>query len=186
METKRCDWAVNELDIVYHDTVWGRPQHDDQALFEMLILEGMQAGLSWSTILKKRIGMAQAFDQFNPHIIIHYTPEKIAELLLNPKIIRNRLKVNAVVQNAKCFLEVQKEFGSFDAYLWGFIDNTPIVNHWEVSSQIPANTPMSDLISKDMKKRGFKFVGTTIIYAYMQAIGMVNDHLCSCAFYCLP
>lgn len=183
MEQKRCDWAVGELDIEYHDTVWGRPEHDDQTLFEMLILEGMQAGLSWSTILKKREGMRVAFDQFDPHVIIHYTPEKVEELLQNPEIIRNRLKVNSLIQNAKSFLQVQQEFGSFDAYLWGFVNNIPIENAWEDISQVPASTPLSDLISKDMKKRGFKFIGTTIIYAYMQAIGMVNDHLCTCDFY---
>lgn len=179
----RCDWAEHqELETVYHDNQWGKPCHDDQMLFEMLILEGQQAGLSWSTILNKRETMREAFDGFDPHIIKNYDEMKELELLENPGIIRNKLKVKSLKLNAISFLEVVEEFGSFDAYLWGFVNHEPIVNHWEVISDVPASTPLSDEISKDMKKRGFKFIGTTIIYAYMQAVGLVNDHLESCHF----
>lgn len=180
---KRCDWALHqELETIYHDNQWGKPCHDDPMLFEMLILEGQQAGLSWSTILNKRETMREAFDGFDPHILKDYDETKELELLENPGIIRNKLKVKSLKLNAIAFLEVVEEFGSFDAYLWGFVNNEPIVNHWEEISEVPASTPLSDEISKDMKKRGFKFIGTTIIYAYMQAVGVVNDHLESCHF----
>ncbi|MFD0696994.1 DNA-3-methyladenine glycosylase I [Paenibacillus sp. GCM10027628] len=179
--TVRCGW-VNEdpLYLDYHDHEWGVPVHDERKLFEMLNLEGAQAGLSWYTILKKREHYREAFEQFDPDRIAKYDDEKIAELLQNPGIVRNRLKVAAVVQNAKAFLQVQQEFGSFDRYIWGFVGGQPIINQWEDLSQVPAKTAQSDAMSKDLKKRGFKFVGSTICYAYMQATGMVNDHTKSC------
>ncbi|TXK71816.1 DNA-3-methyladenine glycosylase I [Paenibacillus sp. N3.4] len=169
--------------IDYHDHEWGVPVHDDRHLFEMLNLEGAQAGLSWYTILKKREGYREAFDGFDPATIITYDDQKLNELLQNPGIVRNRLKIAAVVQNAKAFLDVQQEFGTFDRYIWGFVGGTPIVNHWEDMSQVPATTAQSDAMSKDLKKRGFKFVGSTICYAYMQATGMVNDHHKTCFRY---
>jgi len=179
--TERCGW-VNEdpLYIEYHDHEWGVPVHDDQKLFEMLNLEGAQAGLSWYTILKKRENYRDAFDQFDAVQIANYDDEKLASLLNNPGIVRNRLKIAAVVQNAKAFLQVQQQFGSFDAYIWSFVGGEPIVNQWERLSQVPASTAQSDAMSKDLKKRGFKFVGSTICYAYMQATGMVNDHVQAC------
>ncbi len=176
----RCDWAKNELAIEYHDTEWGVPQHDDRTLFEFLILEGAQAGLSWDTVLAKRENYRAAFDNFDAGKIALYDDAKCAELLLNPGIIRNRLKIASAVRNAKCFLKVVDEFGSFDAYIWSIVDGRPIINNWESMSQVPASTPVSDAISKDLKKRGFNFVGTTIMYAFMQACGLVDDHLVSC------
>jgi len=176
----RCGWAVSEKDVAYHDEEWGVPSHDDRHLFEMLILEGAQAGLSWSTILNRREGYRAAYEGFNPEVVALYNDEKKASLLLDSGIIRNRLKVEASVLNAQAFLRVQEEFGSFDAYLWRFVDGAPIVNRWETLSQLPASTPISDALSKDLKKRGFKFVGSTIMYAYMQACGLVNDHVVTC------
>ena len=181
---KRCDWAEgSDLERAYHDEQWGVPVHDDRLLFEMLTLEGAQAGLSWSTILNKREGYRKAFDDFDVQKIAEYSQEKIDALLQNPEIIRNRLKVNATVNNARAFIRVQEEFGSFAAYIWSFVENKPIRNRWESTAQIPAHTPLSDTISKELKKRGFTFVGSTICYAYMQAIGMVNDHLVGCFRY---
>lgn len=182
--TIRCGW-VNEdpLYIDYHDHEWGVPVHDDRHLFEMLNLEGAQAGLSWYTILKKRESYREAFDGFDPHIIVNYDDKKLNELLENSGIVRNRLKIASVVQNAKAFLKVQQEFGTFDSYIWGFVGGKPINNHWKDMSQVPATTEISDAMSKDLKKRGFKFVGSTICYAYMQAVGMVNDHNQTCFRY---
>ncbi len=181
---KRCDWAEgSDLERAYHDEQWGVPVHDDRLLFEMLTLEGAQAGLSWSTILNKREGYRKAFDDFDVHKVAEYSQEKIDALLHNPEIVRNKLKVNATVNNARAFMRVQEEFGSFDAYIWSFVENKPIQNRWESIAQIPAHTPLSDTISKELKKRGFTFVGSTICYAYMQAIGMVNDHLVGCFRY---
>jgi DNA-3-methyladenine glycosylase I len=177
---QRCGWARNELAIRYHDAEWGRPVHDDRLLFEFLILEGAQAGLSWDTILKKRENYRVAFDHFDPAKVARYTAAKTRRLLVNPGIVRNRLKIAAAVQNAKAFLKVQKEFGSFDAYVWRFVDDSPIVNRWTNMSQVPARTPESDAMSKDLKRRGFTFVGSTICYAFMQATGLVNDHLMNC------
>ncbi len=178
---KRCDWCLkNDLYIEYHDTEWGVPVHDDQLLFEFLLLEGVQAGLSWLTVLRKRENYRLAYDNFNPVKVAAYDDAKMQELLQNAGIIRNRLKVAASVNNAQRFLEVQQEFGSFNHYIWSFVDFKPIVNHFEKLEDLPARTELSDKISKDMKKRGFMFVGSTIIYAHMQATGMVNDHLVSC------
>lgn len=183
-EKIRCSWA-GELPIYidYHDNEWGRPVHDDNKLFEMLILEGMQAGLSWITVLKKRKAFREAFDGFDPDKVALYDEKKIQELLANEGIIRNRLKVNAAVTNANVFLEVQKKYGSFDKFIWEYVKCTPIRNHWEKMAEVPAKTTLSDQISKDLKKMGFKFVGSTIIYAFMQAIGMVNDHVTNCFVY---
>jgi len=183
MNMKRCTWPSNELAIAYHDTEWGVPQHDDRKLFEFLILEGAQAGLSWDTILRKRENYREAFDGFDVNKVARYTDKKIEKLLQNEGIIRNRLKVASAVSNAQAFLKVQKEFGSFDKYIWSFIDGKPIVNKWKQTGQVPATSKESDMISKELKKRGFNFVGTTIIYAHMQATGMVNDHLVSCFRY---
>lgn len=180
---KRCDWPKNELAIAYHDAEWGVPLHDDRGLFEFLVLEGAQAGLSWDTILRKRENYREAFDNFDVEKVARYTDKKIAKLLQNEGIIRNRLKVASAVINAKAFLKVQKEFGSFDTYIWEFVDGKPIKNAWKLINQIPAKTDVSDAISKDMKGRGFNFVGSTIMYAHMQATGMVNDHLISCFRY---
>ena len=180
----RCAWvAENPLFIDYHDNEWGRPVHDDGKLFEMLILEGAQAGLSWITVLKKRKAYREAFDGFDPHKVALYDNAKIEELMMNEGIIKNRLKINGAIVNAKLFLEVVQKYGSFDKFIWKYVDYTPIVNHPEKMDDIPATTPLSDRISKDLKKMGFKFVGSTIIYAYMQAIGMVNDHLTECFIY---
>lgn len=176
----RCDWAKNDLAVHYHDTEWGVPQHDDQKLFEFLILEGAQAGLSWDTILRKRENYRAAFDNFDAVTIALYDDKKCAELLENEGIIRNRLKIASTVQNARCFLKVKEEFGTFDKYIWNFVDGAPIKNAFENASQVPASTPISDAISKDLKKRGFNFVGSTIMYAFMQACGLTNDHLVSC------
>jgi len=181
---KRCGWAnASTLEQEYHDKEWGRPVHDDRLLFDFLILEGAQAGLSWSTILKKREGYRKAFDNFDAKKILKYSEKKIAELLLNPEIVRNKLKVNAAVLNSGAFLDIQKEFGSFDSYIWKFTGGRPIQNSWKKVAEIPVNTPESDMMSKDLKKRGFKFVGSTICYAFMQAVGMVNDHTIDCFVY---
>ena len=177
----RCPWAGSEqIYIDYHDNEWGRPVHDDRRLFEMLILEGMQAGLSWITVLKKREAFRKAFDNFDPKKVAGYNEKKLSQLAENPEIIRNRKKISAAVINAKVFLEIQKEYGSFDKFIWGFVDNTPIINYPKSMSDVPANTPLSDKISAELKKRGFKFVGSTIIYSFMQAVGMVDDHLSDC------
>lgn len=177
----RCEWAGDDpLYVAYHDQEWGVPVHDDQQLFEFLILEGAQAGLSWITILRKRENYRAAFDQFAPEKVARYDEARITQLLENPGIIRNRLKVRSAVQNAQAFLRVQEEFGSFDQFIWDFVDGKPIVNHWKKMSDIPASTPLSETISKALKKRGFNFVGPTIIYAHMQATGMVNDHTIDC------
>ena len=181
----RCAWAQkNDLMAKYHDEEWGRPLHDDQKLFEFLIMEGMQAGLSWQTILNKREEFRKAYENFDVHKVAQYNHEKVEELMQNAGIIRNRLKIEASIGNAKHFLEVVDEFGSFDSYIWGFVNNQQIVNHWKAMSELPARTDLSDRISADLKRRGFKFVGTTIIYAHIQATGMVNDHLVSC--FCHP
>ncbi|MDP3581155.1 MAG: DNA-3-methyladenine glycosylase I [Ignavibacteria bacterium] len=180
----RCGWSTNDpLYIAYHDEEWGVPVHDDQKLFEMLILEGAQAGLSWITILRKRENYRKAFNNFDAKKIAKYDSEKVKTLLQNEGIVRNRLKIAATIQNAKCFLEVQKEFGSFDKYIWQFIGGKPIKNERKTLKDIPAKTSESDAMSKDLKKRGFKFVGSTICYAYMQAVGMVNDHTTDCFCY---
>ncbi len=179
---QRCAWVNpnNELDVEYHDTQWGVPVFDDRLLFEMLILEGAQAGLSWTTILNKRQNYKQAFDNFDVQKVAKYDDKKIAELLQDAGIVRNKLKVNAAVKNAKSFIEIQKEFGSFSDYIWSFVNGQPIQNHFKDISEIPVKTELSDTISKDLKKRGMSFVGSTIIYAFMQAIGMVNDHQTDC------
>lgn len=177
---KRCSWPTNELAIRYHDEEWGVPLHDDRGLFEFLILEGAQAGLSWDTILRKRENYRAAFDGFDPEAVAKYGDKKVAELLANEGIIRNRLKVASAISNAKSFLNVQDEFGSFDAYIWQFVDGKSIMNSVKGHGDIPAKTAVSDAISKDLRKRGFNFVGSTIMYAFMQATGMVNDHLVSC------
>jgi DNA-3-methyladenine glycosylase I len=179
----RCPWARRPLDILYHDREWGVPQHDDRVLFEFLILEGAQAGLSWSTILEKRQNYRRAFDRFNPRKVAQYDTRKIRSLLADPGIVRNRLKLAAAVRNANAFLAVQKEFGSFDAYLWRFVSGRPVRNAWKTHRQIPAQTPESQSLSRDLLQRGFKFVGPTICYAFMQAVGMVNDHLVTCFRY---
>lgn len=180
---KRCTWASNDLNIPYHDAEWGVPVHDDRLFFEFLILEGAQAGLSWDTILRKRDAYRAAFDNFEPAKVAKYSDAKCAKLMLNEGIIRNRLKIASAVRNAKAFLAVQKEFGSFDKYIWGFVGGKPIVNKLKRPGDVPAKTEISDAISKDLKKRGFNFVGSTIMYAFMQATGMVNDHLTSCFRY---
>lgn len=181
---KRCAWASsNPLEQEYHDKEWGVPIHDDRLLFEFLILEGAQAGLSWSTILKKRDGYKKAFDNFEVQKVARYTSKRIDKLLLNQDIVRNKLKVNAAVINAKAFLETQQEFGNFNAYIWHFVNGETIQNSWKNASHVPASTKHSDMMSKDLKKRGFKFVGTTICYAFMQATGMVNDHTTNCHRY---
>lgn len=180
----RCEWSEGDpLYIEYHDTEWGLPLHDDQKLFEMLILEGAQAGLSWITVLKKRPAYREAFDHFDAKKVARYDETRIAELLDNPGIIRNKLKVNSAVSNAQAFLKVQQEFGSFDAYIWQFVGGEPIVNRWTSMAEIPAETPESHAMSTDLKARGFKFVGPTICYAHMQATGMVNDHVVDCFRY---
>ncbi|MEM9774253.1 MAG: DNA-3-methyladenine glycosylase I [Chloroflexota bacterium] len=184
MEMIRCAWCGDDpLYIQYHDEEWGRPVHDDGKLFEMICLEGAQAGLSWITILRKREHYRTAFDQFDPHKIACYDDEKIGELLQNPGIVRNKLKVNAFVKNAKAFLSVQDEFGSFDRFIWQFVHHQPITNAWATREQVPAETEEPKAMSTVLKKRGFSFVGPTICYAFMQACGMVNDHTTTCAFY---
>ena len=179
----RCEWAKEEPNISYHDNEWGRPVHDDKKLFEFLILEGAQAGLSWTTILKRRDGYRNAFANFDPKKVAKFDDKKISKLLLDESIIRNRLKITSAVNNAKQFLKIQKEFGSFDKYVWSFINHKPIKNKFKKLSDLPASTPISGKLSKDLKQRGFTFVGPTICYAMMQAIGMVNDHTSNCFRY---
>jgi DNA-3-methyladenine glycosylase I len=176
----RCSWARTPLSIAYHDAEWGVPVHDDRTLFELLTLEGAQAGLSWETILAKREGYRSAFAGFEPATVARFTPARIERLLRDPAIVRNRLKVESTVQNARAFLSVQREFGSFDAYVWRFVDGRPKVNRWRTLKELPAKTAESDAMSKDLKRRGFRFVGSTICYAFMQAVGMVDDHLVDC------
>ncbi|NGP75804.1 DNA-3-methyladenine glycosylase I [Balneolaceae bacterium YR4-1] len=179
---KRCDWCENTFDeyVEYHDKEWGVTVHDDKIQFEFLILEGAQAGLSWSTILKRREGYREAFANFDVEKVARFDEAKIQELLNNPAIIRNKLKVRSAVTNAQNFIELKDRYGSFDDYIWSFVDGEPVVNHWTSMSDVPATTEISDKLAKDLKKRGFKFVGSTIMYAHMQAVGMVNDHLVSC------
>jgi DNA-3-methyladenine glycosylase I len=177
---RRCTWPTKSLDIEYHDREWGRPHHDDRALFELLILEGAQAGLSWATILAKRENYRKAFDGFDAEKIAKYGARKMASLVADPGIVRNRLKIAATIQNAKSFLAVREEFGSFDRYIWSFVGGTPKVNRRRGRGDVPAHTRESDAMSKDLRARGFRFVGTTICYAFMQASGMVNDHLTAC------
>lgn len=179
----RCEWStVSEMDQKYHDTEWGVPSYDDRYLFEMIILEGKQAGLSWTTILHKRETLREAFDHFDPSILITYDEKKIEQLLLNPGIIRHKLKVKAVISNAQAYFNICEQYGSLSDYLWSFVDHTPIDNEWEDISQVPATSLISDVLSKDLKKHGFKFVGSTTMYAFMQAVGMVNDHIVDCDF----
>lgn len=181
---QRCSWALgSELERIYHDTEWGVPLHDDNKLFELITLEGAQAGLSWVTVLNKRENYRMLFDGFEVEKIARYDSRKIESLLTNPGIIRNRLKVESTVSNARAFIELQNEFGSFDAFIWQLIDGKPIVNQWKDVENIPSHTPLSDRLSKQLKKRGFRFVGTTICYAFMQATGMVNDHIVDCFRY---
>lgn len=181
LDQKRCDWAsIDAALMAYHDEEWGVPVHDDRLLFEFLILEGAQAGLSWTTILKKREAYRKAFSRFDPRKVARFGADEIAALLANPGIVRNRLKINASVRNAQAFLAIQKEFGSFDTYVWQFTGGQPVQNRWPTLKEVPARTPQSDALSKDLLKRGFTFVGSTICYAFMQATGMVNDHLVSC------
>jgi DNA-3-methyladenine glycosylase I len=184
MMPQRCSWSLgSQLYLDYHDFEWGVPLHDDQRLFEMLVLEGAQAGLSWSTILNKRAGYRQAFDEFDAEKVARYDEQKVQELLSNAGIIRNRLKIQSAIQNAQIFLQVRERYGSFDTFLWQFVDGRPIQNHWETLQEVPASTKESDAMSKALKKLGFRFVGTTICYAFMQATGMVNDHITACFRY---
>jgi DNA-3-methyladenine glycosylase I len=178
----RCEWATggSELMLAHHDEEWGVPSHDDVHLFEMLTLEGAQAGLSWSTILNKREGYRRAFMGFDPAAVARFGPEDVERLLADPGIVRNRLKVESTVDNAARVLDVQEELGSFDAYLWAFVDGQPIVNQWRTMSELPAETDLSKAISKDLKRRGFRFIGPTIVYAFMQSVGMVDDHTVDC------
>ena len=182
---RRCAWVTetDPLMLEYHDREWGVPVHDDRKHFEFLVLEAAQAGLSWSTVLKKREGYRRAFAEFDPEKVARFTARRMEKLISNPEIIRNRMKIEAAVRNARAFLRVQEEFGSFDSYCWGFVDGKPKVNRWKVMREIPATSPESDAFSKDLKRRGFNFVGSTIIYAHMQAVGMVNDHLVDCFRY---
>jgi DNA-3-methyladenine glycosylase I len=183
-EKKRCPWPTDiPIYLDYHDNEWGRPVHDDNKLFEMLILEGMQAGLSWITVLKKREAFREAFDNFDPKKVALYDDAKIDELMMNGKIIRNRLKINAAVQNAQAFLKIVEKHGSFSEMIWAYVDREPIVGHWERLEDMPLTTPVADRIGKDLKKMGFNFVGSTIIYSFMQAVGMVNDHFRDCFVY---
>lgn len=178
---KRCGWAATGLlETAYHDTEWGVPVHDDRRLFEFLILEGAQAGLSWSTVLRKRDAYRRAFDRFDPALVARYDARRRRQLMADEGIVRNRLKIESAVGNANAFLAVQNSFGSFDTYLWGFVGGTPVQNAWRVARQVPATTPESDALSKDLKQRGFRFAGSTICYALMQAVGMVNDHTVDC------
>ena len=178
----RCSWAQSDNSLMqqYHDREWGVPIHDDRTHFEFLVLEGAQAGLSWSTILNKREGYRSAFSEFDPQRVARFTDKRIEKLMLNPDIVRNRMKIEATVRNARAFLAVQKEFGSFDRYSWQFVGGRPKQNRWTTMRQLPATSPESDTLSRDLKRRGFGFVGTTIVYSYMQAVGMVNDHLITC------
>jgi len=181
-ELMRCGWAKSDLEMEYHDNVWGKPMHDDHELFKKLILDGQQAGLSWSIILKKMNGLCAAYDDFDPYLLASYDARKIDALLNDDRVIKNRAKVNAAVHNAKCYFTLCEEFGSLDAFLWRYVEGKTIMNHWKELNEVPATSPISDVISRDLKKFGFKFVGSTIVYAYMQAIGMVNDHLVYCSF----
>ena len=184
MTTKRCSWAsVDGPLLQYHDREWGVPVHSDRKHFEVLVLSGAQAGLSWSIVLKKREGYRRAFDKFDPEKVARYSEKQIQNLTSDPEIIRNRMKIEAAVRNARAFLKVQEEFGSFDSYCWRFVEGRPKLNRWKTMRQIPATSPESDAVSKDLKGRGFSFVGSTIVYAYMQAVGMVNDHLVGCFRY---
>ena len=183
MTIERCPWASTPLYEAYHDLEWGVPLHDDRLLFEFLVLEGAQAGLSWSTILEKRDNYRRAFDRFDARKVARYDAHKVQTLLADAGIVRNRLKIAAAIRNAQAFLAVRKEFGSFDAYVWCFVGGRPVRNAWQVLKQLPARTPQSDALSKDLLARGFKFVGPTICYAFMQAVGMVNDHLVDCFRY---
>lgn len=177
----RCNWvSTDELYIKYHDEEWGKPVYDDETIFEFLVLESFQAGLSWITVLKKRENFREAFDQFNYKKIVQYTDDKVEELMQDAGIIRNRLKILATINNAQRFQEVQKEFGSFSNYIWGFVNNKPLVNNFKTIKEVPATTEISDALAKDLKKRGFKFLGSTVVYAHMQATGMVNDHILNC------
>jgi DNA-3-methyladenine glycosylase I len=180
---KRCDWAKDEPNTTYHDNEWGTPLHDDQKLFEFLILEGAQAGLSWVTILKRRDGYRKAFSDFDAKKVSKYAQKRVEKLLKDESIIRNKLKINSAINNAKSFLKIQDEFGSFDKYIWGFVNHKPIKNKFKKHSEIPATSEISEKLSQDLKKRGFNFVGPTICYALMQAIGMVNDHTSNCYLY---
>ena len=180
---KRCEWAKDEPNITYHDKEWGKPQHNDQKLFEFLILEGAQAGLSWTTILKRRDGYRKAFSDFDALKVSKYTQKRVEKLLKDESIIRNKLKINSAINNAKLFLKIQEEFGSFDEYLWEFVKNKPIKNKFKKLSDLPATSEISEKLSQDLKKRGFNFVGPTICYALMQAVGMVNDHISYCFLY---
>ena len=181
----RCHWAANQWNTPYHDEEWGVPVHDDRLFFEFLILEGAQAGLSWDTILRKRARYRQVFEEFDPQRVARYDGKKVRALLADPGIVRNRLKISAAIGNARAFLKVQREFGSFDTYIWRFVGGKPKRNAWTTRKEVPAKTPESDAMSKDLKKRGFRFVGSTICYAFMQATGMVNDHLTTCFRYAL-
>jgi DNA-3-methyladenine glycosylase I len=185
VKKKRCAWVDmdDSLMLKYHDTEWGVPVHDDRKHFEFLVLEGAQAGLNWSVVLKKRGGYRRAFSQFEPGKVARYTDERIRELTLDPAIIRNRMKIEATVRNARAFLAIQEEFGNFDAYCWRFVNGRPKQNRWNTTGEVPATSPESDAFSKDLRRRGFAFVGPTIIYAHMQAVGMVNDHLVDCFRY---
>jgi DNA-3-methyladenine glycosylase I len=180
---QRCQWAQHELEIAYHDTEWGVPVHDDRKHFEFILLDGAQAGLSWLTILKKRDNYRVAFDNFDPELVARYHEQHIAQLLENPGIVRNKLKIRSAIQNARAFLDIQEEYGSFDSYIWRFTNGQTIVNAWKSVADIPAKTSEAEAMSKDLKKRGFNFVGPTICYAYMQAAGMVNDHTTDCFRY---
>ncbi|BDR52912.1 DNA-3-methyladenine glycosylase I [Bombiscardovia nodaiensis] len=181
MTLQRCAWATHSpLEQDYHDQEWGVPQHDERALFELLTLEGMQAGLSWSLILKKREAFRAAFDQFDYQRIASYGDRKLTSLLADPAIIRNRLKIRAAVTNAQAFMHVQDDLGSFDHYLWSFVDGQPQIGNWQTEAEVPCSSPLSDLVSTDLRRRGFKFVGTTIVYSYLQATGVLNDHVVSC------
>ncbi|HDP95797.1 MAG TPA: DNA-3-methyladenine glycosylase I [Candidatus Aminicenantes bacterium] len=185
MTRQRCAWVPlnNSLYVTYHDREWGVPVHDDRLLFEFLVLEGAQAGLSWLTVLRKREHYREAFDGFDPEKVAGYDDARIQSLLQNPGIIRNRLKVRAAVTNARAFLKVRDEFGTFSGFIWGFVDGRPIINAWKSIADVPASTPLSDTISRELQHRGFKFVGSTIVYAHMQATGMVNDHTIDCFRY---
>jgi len=178
--TNRCPWAKSHIMIAYHDAEWGVPLHEDRRLFEFIVLDGVQAGLSWEIVLRKRENYRKAFDHFDPAKVARYTERRVEKLLINPGIVRNRLKVTAAIQNAKSFLAVQKEFGTFDKYIWQFVGGKPVMNAFASIKDVPARTEQSDAMSKDLYKRGFKFVGSTICYAFMQAAGMVNDHLTTC------
>lgn len=181
---KRCEWAGNDpLYIAYHDHEWGRPLHDDNKLFELLILEGMQTGLAWIIVLRKREAFREAFDFFDPQKVAEYTDEKIEALMENRGIIRHRGKITAAIGNAKAFLQIREEYGSFDRFIWGYVNNTPIVNRANSLSELPTSTPLSEKISKDLKKRGFRFVGPTVIYSFLQAAGLIDDHMAWCPFH---